>query len=74
MPPRLTHSDRERLAKIGAAIRQAREARGLSLRQAADRAGVHHMTRWALERGTGNPTIAAVARAARALGAAVTLP
>lgn len=43
--------------KIGRQIQAARNAKGLSLRQLADKTGIHEATILKLEQGKGNPTL-----------------
>jgi XRE family transcriptional regulator, aerobic/anaerobic benzoate catabolism transcriptional regulator len=56
------------LAGIGAAVRAAREQRGLSRRALSDRSGVSERFLADLESGSGNISIARLAEVARALG------
>jgi len=53
---------------VGRAIRAARKEAGLTQRDLADLAGISERTVRAIETGTGNPALAAVAAAANVLG------
>lgn len=53
---------------VGRAIRAARKEAGLNQRDLADLAGISERTVRAIETGTGNPALAAVAAAANVLG------
>jgi transcriptional regulator with XRE-family HTH domain len=56
---------------IAAAIRAARERRGLTLEQAAAKLGVNYQTWQKWENGKNEPTIQSLARVASALGVTV---
>lgn len=56
---------------IAAAIRAARERRGLTLEQAAAKLGVNYQTWQKWENGKNEPTIQSLARVADALGVTV---
>ena len=53
---------------VGRTIRAARKEAGLTQRDLADLAGISERTVRAIETGTGNPALAAVAAAANVLG------
>lgn len=53
---------------VGRTIRDARTAAGLTQRDLADLSGISERTVRAIETGTGNPALAAVAAAANTLG------
>ncbi|MFI7484089.1 helix-turn-helix transcriptional regulator [Kocuria sp. M1R5S2] len=53
---------------VGREIRTARKAAGLTQKDLADLAGISERTVRAIETGTGNPALAAVAAAAGVLG------
>lgn len=54
--------------RLGSNLRRAREERGWSQEEFADRANIHRTYVSDIERGARNPTIAVVERLARALG------
>jgi transcriptional regulator with XRE-family HTH domain len=57
----------------GRVLREARERRGLSLRELAARAGTSHATLSAYEHGTKTPSVATLERILRAAGFALDL-
>lgn len=60
--------DRDQLAALGAAIRQLREARGLTQEEVTDRAGLSKNTVGTAERGDFAPTFPVLASIADGLG------
>src|SRR6266566_1992265 len=60
--------DRDPVAQSGRRIRALREARGLSLRDLADRSGVSAPMLSQVERGDTSPTLAVAAKIASGLG------
>ncbi|WP_345153658.1 helix-turn-helix transcriptional regulator [Arthrobacter ginkgonis] len=54
--------------ELGGRIRAARKEAGLTQKDLADLAGISERTVRAIETGTGNPALAAVAAAANVLG------
>jgi y4mF family transcriptional regulator len=54
--------------EVGKGIRAARKEAGLTQKDLADLAGISERTVRALEAGTGNPSLTAVAAAANVLG------
>jgi y4mF family transcriptional regulator len=54
--------------EVGGRIRAARKEAGLTQKDLADLAGISERTVRAIETGTGNPALAAVAAAANVLG------
>lgn len=56
--------------RLGTNLRKAREKRGWSQEEFADRAGIHRTYASDIERGVRNPTIVIVDRIATALGCA----
>ena len=62
-------ADHERaLAQTIGALKQARQSQGLSLQEVAERMGTDRANVRRLERATGNPTVATLARYAQAIG------
>lgn len=53
--------------RVGANMRRAREALGVSQEELADRAGIHRTYISGVERGIRNPTITVLEKIARAL-------
>ncbi len=56
---------------LGRALREAREAKGLSQEELALRTGVHRVYIGGIERGKRNPTVAAIAKLADEIGTPV---
>lgn len=56
------------LAQAIGDLKQARQSLGLSLQEVAERMGTDRSNVHRLERGTGNPTVATLARYAQAIG------
>ena len=55
-------------AKVGKQIKEAREAKGMSVREVAAAAGIYHPQLVTIENGKGNPTVGTVAAIGAALG------
>ena len=53
--------------RVGANLRQAREALGVSQEELADRAGLHRTYVSGVERGVRNPTVTVLEKIAKAL-------
>lgn len=67
----LTNADKALLRTFGAAVRQRRQASGLSQEDLAERADLHRTYVGGLERGERNVGLLNVARLAKALGVTV---
>jgi transcriptional regulator with XRE-family HTH domain len=53
--------------RVGANLRRAREAEGISQEELADRSGLHRTYVSGVERGVRNPTVAVLEKIAKAL-------